>query len=130
MLENDFVGQRSGTRPLAGVVVYQNLSKVRRWTGSRYAVWAAVGTKGAAVLDAGAVADVHAVASAAIATHGMTLRRILEVGIRRNSTARPAPMSDQLAEGPSRQPSVTVSDAGVAGTGYLYAVVVLVPGTQ
>jgi hypothetical protein len=56
------------------------------------------------------------VASAAIATHSTTLRRILEVGIRRNGTARRGATSEQLAGGRSRQPSVSVPDAEVPGT--------------
>src|SRR5690606_24553296 len=35
MLENDGVGQRSGTRPFAGLVVSQKKSNVRRWRSSR-----------------------------------------------------------------------------------------------
>src|SRR5688572_12562316 len=45
-LENDFRGQRSGTRPLLALVVSQNPSTVRRSTVSRNASCAAVAVNG------------------------------------------------------------------------------------
>src|SRR5687768_17070593 len=56
MLENDFVGQRSGTSPFFGLVVSQNHWNVSRSTRSISAVSAADATYVEAVSAAGAVA--------------------------------------------------------------------------
>src|SRR5436190_8338968 len=109
MLENDLVGQRSGTSPFAVFVVSQNQSKVRGCTVSRKADWPALGTNGATVPATGAVAERHpaTVVTTANAPASVTARRRVVASLLRAS----AIMRSSHGASVSRLPGATIAVA-------------------
>src|SRR4051794_23032867 len=121
MLENDFVGHRSGTSPLRGFVVSQNQSNVRRWRVSRNADSAGDETYLILPPTAGAVALLHATAESAdsdVRTANVParivsrrrgtapdLRRIVITGSLRGVDPRPAVGAAEAVAQPELQPT-------------------------